>query len=1166
MSKTLMNVFEAPLKGISLVEASAGTGKTYNITSLYVRAVLEKNLLPSQILVMTYTEAATAELKYRIRKRLNESLEALLTEKADGDTFLQQLLHQPFSEAPEKLRKAIDSFDEAAVFTIHGFCNRILSEFSLHFDVSPNFELLTDDSELLQDCVDDYWRDFITKAEENSQLYVLLDYLTDTGFGPDELKSVLSEIMKHPEAVLEPQNLNYESLLGQIDDLNAIFKEVKRLWELEGAELENIYRGDALKRNIYQKSTEDRHWDEFQQWLNQSSIKVLYPDSLVKFGLKLSRSGKKNTEIPELALSTAIDQYIDLAQQLKLLKPAFIKKSVAVVQDEYNSRKKDANLLTYNDLLELVEKGLKNKSGSHIASILNQKYPVALVDEFQDTDPIQYSIFRQIYFGKNKSALFMIGDPKQAIYGFRGADIYTYLEAREDAHEEQRYSLSYNYRSNEGMIEAVNTLFTQAQNPFVIDKLNFDSALYPRHKGEKPVLYFKNDKFIKPLQSIKVESSGNGYKKDFRGHLYAAVADEILALLSDKYKLNDRRVEQKDIAILIRKGAEGDVLQDELKKRGLKSVMRSRNSVFKTNVAEELFLILKSIYHISYESGVRAALCTELLGFQADDILQLNENEEAWSEILERFLTTKEQWEKYGIESAIDELSKQFSIQHKLAELPDSERRITNVLHLSELLSKAQREQKLTGIGLLKWFHHKMNDDATDSDDEVLRLESDEDLIQISTMHGAKGLEYNIVFCPFLWEEAIKIKNGNLLKFHQDGKTHLDISLGIDHPKRTEFETQTSIQQLAESIRLAYVALTRSVAACYLFVPDFKNISESPLGVLFAGNQAHADYEKITGSLAQLPNIELRTPFISGQSSELTLKTEKTDLTENAHFRRKDLFEIPRIISYSLLSQAHSSDDQIHDYDADFNYALPEGDSEKLKALNHFSFPKGANAGTCLHKIFEDISFTETELIAQLVEENLEYYGFDDEWKKPVSDWISSCLNQPFGEPPITLRNLPEQDVLKEMEFLFPVQNVKTDQLWKLIRRKNISGFKDHETYGFMKGYIDLTFTFNNRYYILDYKSNYLGDKKENYGNERLQETILEAGYDLQYHIYTLALHRYLKQRADHYKYENHFGGVLYFFIRGMDVNEPGSGIFFHRPEFSLVQQLDDFFREGDRA
>lgn len=1165
MSQKLTNVFEAPLKGISLVEASAGTGKTYNITSLYVRAVLEKNLLPSQILVMTYTEAATAELKYRIRNRLKESLEALNTNDEKEDAFIEQLLNESYPGAADKLRKAIDSFDDAAVFTIHGFCNRILTEYSLYFEVSTQFELLTDDSELLQDCVDDYWRNFLSHADEDDQLYVLLDYLTDTGFGPDELKSVVSEILKHPNAVLEPQNLDYEQLLAQLEDLRTIFEEVKRLYQQEGDELERIYRGDSLNRSIYQKRTEERHWNEFQEWLSQSSVKVLYPGNLEKFGLKLSRSGKKNTEIPELSLCAAIDQYIDLANQLKLLKPAFIKQSVSTVQEKYSDRKEESNLLTYNDLLELTERGLSGETGVEIARILNQKFPIALVDEFQDTDPIQYNIFRQIYHDQKDAALFMIGDPKQAIYGFRGADIYTYLEAREDAHENQRFSLGSNYRSNEHMIEAVNTLFTQSDNPFVIERLSFEPASYPGHDEKKPELMDRNNNSVKPLQCINIASSEKGNKKEFRSELYAAIADEILALLSKGYKLNDKEVEQKDIAILIRKGSEGEIIQQELKKRGIKSVMRSRNSVYKTKEAEDLFLILKSVYNISYEPGIRAALSTELLGFEAKDILQLNNDEQEWADILDKFLGIKENWEKSGIESAIDLLSKQFNIQQKLAELSDSERRITNLLHLSELLAKVQREQKLTGIGLLKWFHHKINDDAADSDEEVLRLESDEDLIQISTMHGAKGLEYNIVFCPFLWEEGVKIKKGDLLKFHQNGKTHLDISLGIDHPNRSNFETQSSIQQLAESIRLAYVALTRSVAACYLFVPDYKNINNSPLGVLFSGTGGPADYERITDSLTQLNHTELRPALPTEQAANLTLETENIELYKNARFRRNDLFEIPRLISYSMLSQGHSSGDPNHDYDMEINYSVPESDTDEIEQLNQFTFPKGANAGTCLHKIFEDISFS-AGLIEPTVAENLQFYGFDEKWRKPVSQWISACLNQNLERPSLKLSDLSDQDQLKEMEFLFPVNKMNTAELWQIIRNQHATGITDQETFGFMKGYIDLIFSYNNRFYILDYKSNFLGEKKEDYGVDNLNEAIYEAGYDLQYHIYTLALHRFLKKRVENYRYEDHFGGVLYFFIRGIDLNEAGSGIYYHRPEIEIVQQLDDLFKKGGKG
>lgn len=1165
MSKLLTNVFEAPLHGISLVEASAGTGKTYNITSLCVRAIIEKNLLPSQILVMTYTEAATAELKYRIRERLNESLEAIKTSNSNEDEFLVRLLNQSYDNAEEKLQKAIDLFDEAAVFTIHGFCNRILTEYSLQFEVSPNFELLTDDSELLQDCVDDYWRAFAEKADQQPSLHPLVDYLTDISFGPDELKSVLSEVMKHPDSVLEPQNLELNQLLAETSELEKIFNEVKSLWKKEGDNLEEIYRGDALNRGIYRKNTEERHWESFQYWLHQSSAKISYPDELEKFGLKISRSGKKAApDIPELDLCAAIDEYREKADRLKLLKPAFIIESVSEIKADFKAQKKRSNLLTYNDLLEITEKVLSQKNSNKISKIISKKYPVALVDEFQDTDPIQYNIFRQIYYQRPDTALFMIGDPKQAIYGFRGADIYTYLEARRDAMKEQRYALGSNYRANNKMIEAVNTLFTQNQTPFLIDGLHFNKASFPNHKSDNDYLINSKGKEVNSLQCIKIENSEKGDKKEIKDPLYTAITNEILDLINNHYTINGNRVQQKDIAILIRSGYEGEEVQLKLKERGLKSVMRSRNSVFKTNEAGELFLILKSVYKPGYEPGIRAALTTEMLGYSAQNLLDLFENEQEWASIVERFLRIKEQWNLNGIESAIEKLFSLFDIQLRLADLTDAERRITNLLHLSELLARAEREQKLTGIGLLKWFHHKLDDENSDSEDEQLRLESDEDLIQISTMHGAKGLEYKIVFCPYLWVEAAKIKSNDILKFHLDGKTHLDVSTGVEHANKEKFEELTRFQQTAESVRLAYVALTRSVSACYMFVPQFKNIEQSPLGVLFAERpqDSFADFSIIKEKLNHAEGIGLRSPVTHEDLDEQSHKTEIQFISESTEFLRKDLAEFPSMISYSMLSRGHDAHDEVHDYDSDM-YLVASEPEEKSDAKDKYTFPKGANAGTCLHKIFEDISFNNSAHIETVISENLDYYGFEEEWQLPVLNWVQNCLHHQLKVPPVSLSDLPDTDVLKEMEFLYPVKGVQADEIWKLIRNQSQSAMSDLATFGFMKGFIDLIFRHNNRYYILDYKSNFLGDTQEDYTPKKLNQAIEDAGYDLQYHIYTLALHRYLQHRQPEYSYENNFGGVLYFFLRGVNTEKTGSGIYFDRPDIKLVHDLDKYFREG---
>ncbi len=1161
MSKPI-DVFQAPLEGTSLVEASAGTGKTYTIESLYVRMIIEKNLEPSQLLVMTFTEAATAELKLRLRNRLKSSLDALQTGEAGDDSFLKQLLNQPYSNATEKLEKAIETFDEAAVFTIHGFCTRLLTEYSIQFEVPANFELLTDESELLQDVIDDYWRACLLDAGDTEEQQFLLNFLTDIGFGPDELQSVLKKVLNHPNAKVEPSELSTGRLLEKIGEWNEVFNQAKAVWENEKEAFEEVYFEGDLNGNAFQKSKRKPDWEILQEWLNSDEPTIQISDRLHRFGSYMKERGsKKSYQVPHFQFFEIMDAFIELTEQFKLLKPAFIKESITFVKQKFKEIKERRNYISYNGLLELVEKGLRNDSSGKLSKTISQKYPIGLVDEFQDTDPIQYGILRHLYHQNPETALFMIGDPKQAIYSFRGADIFTYLAARSDVSENQSYHLKENYRSNKGLIEGVNELFSTSSNPFLIEKLSFNQVEFPASKTDDKQLINDTGEAVTPLQFRLIEKEKPSPKNAVTDDVYNGVCNEISELLSGSYSIDGKNVQEKDIAVLVRNLYQGEDIQAALRKRGIKSVLKSRTSVFATKEAEELFRILSAVYKISYEAGIRTALATNLLGFSAEEILAVSESEKEWASLVHHFSIIKEKWEFKGIEAAINELIVRFDVQQKIAMRKNAERRTANLFHLSELLSKAQREHQFYGKTLLKWFFERLNQDSSGSDEEELRLESDEDLVQISTIHASKGLQYPIVFAPFLWEDTSKPQkpeSAKVFSFYQDRNIHIDISKGLNHPKKQAFIDTAHVQEMAEEVRLAYVALTRAVSACYVFVPCYKALEFSPLGSILQSNQKRPNFELVKEKLASFNYAEVH-PFRE-ESSVIQARSDLDSKDLRAlDFSRNDLYQYPRMLSYTLLSKSvkGDSDNRFADEMIDFN-------TEESTGLNQFGFPKGADAGSCLHQVFEDVSFSSPQNLQEIVTENLAYYSFDEEWQDVVHQWIIKSLRHPFGTSELSLSMLSEKEVLKEMEFFFPVHNLAAEPLWKLIRKETDFGINAEQLSGFMKGFIDLIFKYEGKFYILDYKSNHLGNSFEDYAQPQLSQAVTEAGFDLQYHIYTLALHRFLKQKLPDYNYEQHFGGVFYYFLRGVNPEEPGSGLFFDKPDWELIKSMDEYVKKGD--
>lgn len=1164
-----LHVFKAPLTGISLVEASAGTGKTYNITSLYIRAILELNLQPAQILVMTFTEAATAELKSRLRTRLKEAQVALEINDAGEDAFLQQLLQQNYPNAVAKMKSAITEFDEAAVFTIHGFCNRVLGEHSLLFDVPPHFELLTDESELLQDCVDDRWRELMQSADTNDLDWFTLDYLTDDGFGPDDLRKVIEEVFKHPRSKVVPDQLSRVDLSIEIDRLRSTFERLKHLWEKDKDEISDMYLNGKLHGTYFKSGSNSwkEDWQNLLDLMESKVPKIKISDRMDRFGSYMRDKGSKSSfEVPDLGFFKQMDAYVELTEKLSFLKPAFISESIDEIKANFEQQKRSANVLTYNDLLDITESGLVNDQEALISKKLSEKYPLALVDEFQDTDPVQYTIFRKIYFGRKGTGLFMIGDPKQAIYGFRGADIFTYLTARADVSEDQTYHLLHNYRSNKGMIHGVNDLFSQADNSFLLQKLAFKSASYPEGKSDKTYLTKNSGEKINPLQFITLNDQEYSRKPDINQDIYEVISTEILHLLSGEFLLKGKKVKEKDIAILVRQGTEGEAIQSALREKGISSVLRSRSSVYKTKEAEELLRILSAIQKMSYEPGIRAALGSSLLGYSAEELLALNNDEQQWSDLIQRFSAIKEKWEIFGIDAAIGELFDAFKILERLSKEKAAERRISNLYHLSELLSKAVRDQKLDPKSLLKWFYSKVNEDGDNAslEDEELRLESDEALVQITTMHSSKGLEYPIVFCPFLWNSRSSTDKNSILKFYHNDQIHIDISQNISHADKDEYRAVTEHQSRAEDVRLTYVALTRAVSACFVILPKYKQIKDSPLAYILNGDRGmgkYSNFDAIAEVIGKASELKIRKPLTGEIESDPDKNNDKVQL-EAAEFKRSNIFQFPRMLSYSSLSGAKEHSETGKDYD---EFVSVEIEEEREDQNDRFGFPKGANAGTCLHMIFEDLRFYDSQNMSEVVEKNLEYYGIDKRWIPIAVQWVAEVLSHTLLEPAIALKNISEPQLLKEMEFFFPVEPIEPGQLWSFIRPEQELSTNDLDlVHGFMKGFIDLIFEHDGKYYILDYKSNHLGNELTDYRPEKLQQAMLDSGYDLQYHIYTLALHRYLSVRMSDYSYEKHFGGAIYLYLRGVDSETPGSGVFYHKPDMQVIKKLDDYFKGGN--
>jgi len=1173
------DAFEIPLEGISLVEAGAGTGKTYSITSVYIRALLELNLRPGNILVLTFTKAATAELKSRIFERLVQVKTFL--DYPGAERFNEEFYRKLHSfigdreEAKEIINQSIHEFEEAAIFTLHGFCQRVIEEYGASFNQFGDFEVITDESSLIREYSARFFREFNEKASENEFNHFVLNHLWSAEKKPDMFYGYVADRLNNPAAKPVPGVSPLSELQSVFETLNKDFKKLHKAWNAQKKLIKKDYDAGILNGNIYRPEFPE-HLQKFDKWINEKRISVNMPNKLHLFtASKYYDAVKKNETASEIPFLTDFEGFFNELEKLNQIPGSFLKSMIRYVNEKIQDEKKIENLYTYDDLISSVRESLAGGENKTLRKKLIRKFPVALLDEFQDTDTFQYEIFSALYHPEStETALFMIGDPKQAIYAFRGADVYTYLEARKSVTEKQLYRLTYNYRSVQGLIESINKLFEQSERPFLINDIKFEKAQAPGAHGNTSELIAGNKKH--PLLTFyEIEND-----KDIPIHVARLVAEMLQKAEQGKLKIDNEPVQAKDICVLVRTSAQAETIQIALNEVGVKSILKSNRNIFDTHEAAQLYFILQAVSKPSNIEGVKAALSTEFIGWDAEKIIQATE-EQKLIDLIQHFRRFNELWQDRGIQACLEAIKHEFSIEHNLAALKHGERAITNINHLEELLTQAENEHHFGMRGLLRWFLGKRKTrDKEERDEELIRLESDENLVQISTMHGSKGLEYSVVLLPYLLDPPRRVRvNPEKYKkmlFHNPAKNdELSLYLNLfEHEQKNTWYRQTLFEEIAESVRLQYVALTRAKQACIVYFMNELH-PYAPLAVLDPSNSVQKDALgeknpsdiKIDDFIHQLSegdnNIEVKKAEIDGSKNFTGYKAPAIQLEEPLSFKRDNLQDIRRVSSYSSVSGSYESPG---DTDTGFIYDEPIQDAriEPVPEEGFIGFPGGRAAGSCLHDIMELINFQEPEALSEITQEKLEEYGFEQHWKATVERRIKKVLGHYLDiEKKIRLKDLPNTAILKEMEFHFSVGDVPAENVYRLIRDNNKhSVHHKHIPNGYLKGFIDLVFKHDNRYYILDYKSNYLGANPADYEPPALKESVQHSDYDLQYYLYTIALNRFLQQRIPGYSYNEYFGGVFYVYMRGI-TDTPGSGVYFDRPLARNIAALNKLLSNG---
>jgi exodeoxyribonuclease V beta subunit len=1223
------NLGADPILGRNVLEASAGTGKTFTIAGLYLRLLLEQNLSVDKILVVTFTEAATAELNQRIRETLKTALRAFTHKLAGGahghDEYpapipslresvsaadavgrittnineypapIPSLLETvTASDAVERLTTNLNTFDEASIYTIHGFCRTLLLENSFESGTQFGCELETDQQSLIESVVADYWRAVLAAAPP-----LLVSALTDatTGLGIDALTEIVKQGMDHLDAAIIPDAPASATDVVR-KKYEAAFEKAKRQWEHEREAIVGLLAGSGeLTQKTYKHEQVRAKADAADQYFAKAGGTTYFPDAMEIFTQrKIDASVNKNRTAPKHQFFTFCGTLKDLSAAVEEAVAADVlavkRNAFEFVRSHLAERKKELNILSFNDLLITTRDAVCSEGSGALIDKLRSRYNAVLIDEFQDTDPVQYAIFSRL-FADGGTVLFYIGDPKQAIYGFRGADVFAYMAATAQK-DVRKATLALNYRSTPGLIGAVNAVFGHADKPFIFDGIVFSPVNHPADKKQGKLLI---DGKEPPPLTIRFASHSRGAgertgialnkTKSITASIDATV-DDIAAFLTLARegkavieKGGEREtLDENAIAVLVRTNTQARKMQEALLAAGVHSVIHSSESIFASHEAEEMLRVMNAAAEPVSAPLIRSALITTLLGMTASELDALNTDGVKMGYRHEQFMQLDAHWKRNGFIDMVSRLMEQEDMLSRILRLPEGERRAANLLQLTELLQKAESCGQLAPLALVKWLEKNIAEGDTAEEEYVENLATDQTAVKIATVHGSKGLQYKIVYCPFLWEVHIPGANSPepAVFFHAEpdasGAARLTYDLGSTayEKNKATFELET----LAEQNRLAYVAMTRAEYHCTVHYGNYSSTERSSIAyllhrtsdgaeltaILADEDRVFADLRRLEADAGGSIRIEKAAAPLGRVLAPRTVDAAQTaELAERP--RRRSIDAAGTVASFTSLA-VHTGREQRLSYVDEVQFADTAEPDGGVK--NIFTFAKGKLAGDFFHEVFEKIDFAMADADA-VISSRMKKYGLDDTEGSVAHEAVRNVLEKklPQVAPDFSLSLLGPEDRRHETNFYVPLTPFVKRALRRFMHeytnadeRTLREEFTDGRVKGWLNGKIDLLFRQGDRYYIVDWKSNYLGGTRDAYDTENMRDAMVRDDYFLQSLLYIMGTDRYLRDRLPDYTYAKNFGGVFYIFLRGVDAAADDSfGVFFEKPDAGMIRRLD---------
>ncbi len=1062
------DVLNVSLTEINLVGAAAGTGKTFSLAVMVLRWILETGNPIDSVVAVTFTNYATAELKERILNFLEKALFCLKNGSCDDEIITEICRKADRKEAKKRLSAAINDFDTAPIFTIHGFCRKIIQEHAFELGIDFNMELS------------------------------------------------------------EKSDTDYEAAL-------AFFRK-------------NItaYGNETLLKE-----------KNFRQALSVQKLRsFISTNGTGQNGGHITVSGPRYPEELERIYSELAKETLDIIRE----------------------RREKSNVMGFNDILLIIYEVLQDeKSARKLVESMENRYSLVLIDEFQDTDPLQYFIFSTL-FCNGKHTVFFIGDPKQSIYSFRKADIFTYFEAA-NVPGLKKYEMKTNFRSSSAAVQATNKVFG-VPDSFGDDELIPYGAVTAKNSGDNPL-----KKCGEPSPGLLLREVPDGNKDKVRDFVSGDISARIREM-TDKdspYRIFGKKEENggesagravvpSDIAVLVTTNEFAMQLCKYLVNDGIDAVVEADTVkelyIFATGEAEAVQKVMAAAATQGM-AEFKAVLLTFFYNMTVEDI---SGDESALTLLHEEFLADFSEWEKKGFSYVFSQFIGRPWVLGNIA--PEEKRRVPILRQLSELILKYELKSGFSMFRTQKWFAEKMSSKKDCSEEDCFRAESNSSSVRIMTLHKSKGLEFNIVFFPFMTSDS----SSPWTLLHKadpstGGKYTREMLYASDKASRRAGEKSIGegygVKVLNDSeleqTREIYVGLTRAKYMTVFYTKKDKKGKREFLSSLSVdgGSENFVRIDSSTESYAYAADQE--------QAGEQVTPVLYPPETAGRHINADwTLSSFSGIIS-SGQSAGEPDADRDEDAASADSAAAPDEPRKEEDSVPMSLFPRGTEAGTTLHLIFEKAGFASdnADLVSSVLKKKMNFRKDD---LKNAADAVNRCLESvctvPMFENGKTLRNLDESgEKAAEMEFYAEIRkDARKGQLAAVIKRCYEAGkiLCDEVKKGFLHGFIDLVAKIDGKYYIIDWKSNNLGDHFSDYSPENIRKEMKKHDYYLQYMLYLAAFDRYMETFDKEYSYDRDFGGVRYVFLRGVQENSAETGIYADKPALETLRQFQELF--GDEA